>query len=1792
MDPMRAPGDPVTHVISGRASKSGMRSLGPVERRGSGVLARDGSRSTRSGALRQAAGSLAATSVLRDPEADDASDDGFAGGGMGGSREGKSDGGSRPGTGVGFSLPDTLAGSKLSPGPQGAAASFHAESRVSSRDPRAPSEGPSIVDLQRRAEAARGKEERVRARHLAGLQPHERLSLQREERARALWERRQRQWASIRQSQARRSGRDEGKTVLARADEWREVVEEYDLLEKAAPSDERHGPEGWAMGLRGGGERFVLVGNIFNGLYVPVKDKGAPLAEVVRRPRRLGGARATTTLPSTKSQMTSSTQAIGQLAYGKNWRDAPSLRRRRRELKGRIRTLRPHDVPVDATDALCVVGEDLLEWARRSHAPPRAGGAGGVGFDGFDDDFAGDDGAGTGAGGYAGAGFRPDAGAARARPPTSDLRFREYSAFQADHPGRERTMQPSPPLADEPGARGDVGAVAGRDSAAGRARLASRVSWRHDDDNAGGGGGGGGVSGSGARSPGSAGGDGFDRTESGSVLAPTPSDLQGRASPLQLGLGDVESFRLPSASADRRRRGVSPSPPPPAADAPIPGPHLLVVVRRDAVVTGEPGGSAPLEAGVRRAARADAAHPAVSPGEVITVGAPSGSAADAARGWPRVTMEAAAAAAGHAEARLGLRNTGSTVLYFDLAPLSRADTAPAGVAEAPRFQIVPTSGSILPGEELPATVLFRSAQAGVFREAWALRTRPGANGAALVRIALRGVATEADEAGPKRRAIEERLQRRMAERAAELEAEREEEAARPPTPPPSGEALWALRRQRWERHCPGLVFTEQRWDALEAAGAEAAAIAASAGACLEAEAAERDAAAQAAWKARFKAAKAAAEAAAAAEASSKGGKASKGGGASHATADAAAGEDDEDEAEAAAAAAAKRAAEEEALAAETEEAATATALLARAEQAEAEAEAELAEARERGEAARAAFQWDGKLSTLSALLAPLAASRASPAEMRARAARRAAVKAVEAAVRAHEAAAGGAKKGKGAAAAKGKGSAKAKSSAKGKGKDSGGGAADDGSARQGLPRRPAPVTRHALSRTRARELRSVLAREVSNAALPVPEESDLWDLGRAVLCQAAEAVPVAVAAARRLAGLPLRAELGEWIPLTAKAEADSAAAAAAAGLAGASGAPRSRAGAGAGESEEDDEDADGDEDADAERVQALGVIRLALGAGGARGLRVLERRDARLAAAEARRRRKAEARGVDPESLPLPDMDEDDDDDDDEDEEEEDGDEEDDDDDDEVPGGDVGQMDAARSGMAAAAAAAAAAVAELRRRRAAAKAEEERLAEAGGAKGKGSAKGKSSAKGKGGAGKGGVGSEEEEAQAEAARLVAEAAEEDAEAAKAVAAVMESLASSDSAPRALGVAWAAVVGGVDLAATDAAWAEATGAGLAGVPSVIAAAVGPLRRLANVARRRGVRVYAPVDLVTAPRAFAPVAPALADYDEEEEADAVEERWGLGLSGQAVGEEEEEAEGVDSDDDEGWEELRDKRLARRVARRRLVGAMREAAASRAEAAAAAATEWGEVRAAAEAEAEAEAEAAAESEGEGAGGGQGRLPTAAAARALLLAATGGKGTIEVGAGAAPFEAAQTLSVEPVDTVAAWEGLGRRAEALVATSAAAAEGAAGGDAAAAAGAGSGPAGGLGAAPPRVGGVALDIGPVSRERASEAIEGAGTVVWAGGAMGVCECDELAEGTREVAGAVVAAARAGANVVVAGGSAVAAAVDAGLEASLRSPVAGGVDADVVLVRHAASVRAMLEGDALACRPVARLSRLPA
>ena len=41
--------------------------------------------------------------------------------------------------------------------------------------------------------------------------------------------------------------------------------------------------EYWLMSLRGEGIRFVRVGNIFSGLFCPVKDDNNPVGEMIRR---------------------------------------------------------------------------------------------------------------------------------------------------------------------------------------------------------------------------------------------------------------------------------------------------------------------------------------------------------------------------------------------------------------------------------------------------------------------------------------------------------------------------------------------------------------------------------------------------------------------------------------------------------------------------------------------------------------------------------------------------------------------------------------------------------------------------------------------------------------------------------------------------------------------------------------------------------------------------------------------------------------------------------------------------------------------------------------------------------------------------------------------------------------------------------------------------------------------------------------------------------------------------------------------------------------------------------------------------------------------------------------------------------------------------------------------------------------------------------------------------------------------------------------------------------------------
>ena len=199
----------------------------------------------------------------------------------------------------------------------------------------------------KRAQKARKRDEKQRADLLKGLTIHERTALLKEERARKRWEQQQQEWQRFKSAMARKLGRDESKLVVSHAEEYREMVEEYDMIQKATPPDQKHGSEYWMMSLRGEGTRYVAVGNIFSGLFCPVKDDDKPLAEAIRRPKRNANGGSSANDP-------------------KSWRNAHALQRRKRQLKHRIQDLRPHVVDETASAGLSIVGEDLFTWANRS----------------------------------------------------------------------------------------------------------------------------------------------------------------------------------------------------------------------------------------------------------------------------------------------------------------------------------------------------------------------------------------------------------------------------------------------------------------------------------------------------------------------------------------------------------------------------------------------------------------------------------------------------------------------------------------------------------------------------------------------------------------------------------------------------------------------------------------------------------------------------------------------------------------------------------------------------------------------------------------------------------------------------------------------------------------------------------------------------------------------------------------------------------------------------------------------------------------------------------------------------------------------------------------------------------------------------------------------------------------------------------------------------------------------------------------------------------------------------------
>lgn len=222
--------------------------------------------------------------------------------------------------------------------------------------------------LRQRDEALKAEEKEKNA-DLEGLAVHERISLERDEKARALWEKRQAEWDRFKRRMSRKLGRDEGSLVVSHAEEFREMIEEYDVIQKAIPPDQKHGSEYWMMSLRGEGTRYVAVGNIFSGLFCPVKDDDKPLSESIRRPRQAANrARKLESQRAARAQLEASGHLPGHGGDAKTWRTAPALKMAKRRLQRRIAALRPHDLDEATSQGLEIRGMDLFDWAERSIA--------------------------------------------------------------------------------------------------------------------------------------------------------------------------------------------------------------------------------------------------------------------------------------------------------------------------------------------------------------------------------------------------------------------------------------------------------------------------------------------------------------------------------------------------------------------------------------------------------------------------------------------------------------------------------------------------------------------------------------------------------------------------------------------------------------------------------------------------------------------------------------------------------------------------------------------------------------------------------------------------------------------------------------------------------------------------------------------------------------------------------------------------------------------------------------------------------------------------------------------------------------------------------------------------------------------------------------------------------------------------------------------------------------------------------------------------------------------------------
>ncbi|EKX34919.1 hypothetical protein GUITHDRAFT_166109, partial [Guillardia theta CCMP2712] len=122
-------------------------------------------------------------------------------------------------------------------------------------------------------EETKRREREERHKKLKALHIFQRFDQVKEQRILTRHEKRQAEWEAFRARMAKRLNKDPDDLVINRAEEFRMLLEEKDILGKVVPIEKRHGANLWQMSLRDAWTRYLTVGSIFSGLEMPFVDK-------------------------------------------------------------------------------------------------------------------------------------------------------------------------------------------------------------------------------------------------------------------------------------------------------------------------------------------------------------------------------------------------------------------------------------------------------------------------------------------------------------------------------------------------------------------------------------------------------------------------------------------------------------------------------------------------------------------------------------------------------------------------------------------------------------------------------------------------------------------------------------------------------------------------------------------------------------------------------------------------------------------------------------------------------------------------------------------------------------------------------------------------------------------------------------------------------------------------------------------------------------------------------------------------------------------------------------------------------------------------------------------------------------------------------------------------------------------------------------------------------------------------------------------------------------------------------